>query len=94
MIKAFTGPKPEEILLTNLRWIHPTTDNQQIWVCLDEHPLMGNMIFHYVQNVAWFCSQETWTRYNATHNGHIVKQEHYNLFLALYKVLTKDYYES
>jgi len=98
MVKAFTAPKSEEILLSDAGWIQdPKHDH--IWICVKGHSLLRDNVFYQIvesgsQELQFFCNLTTWTNYNSFNYGHSIDQTMAPLFFSLYKVLTKDYYET
>lgn len=95
MVKAFTAPKKEELLLSDLKWAHdPNEKFKHVWICVDQHPsIRDNVFYNLALQEQFFCSQKTWTDYLSNHYGHRLDYSMNDVFLALYKVLTIDYYE-
>jgi len=97
MVKAFTAPKkeePVELLLSDLKWIqNPAGSSSHIWICVDKHPMLKDNVF-YGSLDRFFCTLTTWTNYNAHNYGHTIDYSLGDIFLDLYNVLKKEYYES
>ena len=91
--KTMTGPKLEEMLLTNIKWqLHP--QERHIWICNENHPLIKNNIFYRIQGGrSFFCNKITWDNHYDVKSIYYVDDSLEKLFLDLYNVLIKEYYE-